>query len=191
MTEKERLEPSAESPEEETSRLPEDKTGEDEIESLKRALSEEQAKSANYLANWQRTQADLSNYKRRAEQERTEIARFGNASLTMSLLPVVDDLERALANVSGALAELTWVDGIRLIHRKLLAVLESHAVTEIKALAEDFDPNLHEAVIHADGEEGKVVEVLQKGYKLHDRVLRPALVKVGNGNVRQREPTTQ
>lgn len=153
----------------------------EDMESLKKALSEEKAKAESYLANWQRAQADFINFKRRVEQERSETIEFANSTLVLNLLPVVDDLERALDNVSEKLAGLTWVDGIVLIYRKLKAILEGHGLTEIKAVGEPFDPNLHEAVLYGEGEEGKVIEELQKGYKLRDRVLRPALVKVGKG----------
>jgi len=166
--------------EEVTPQIEQEEVAED-VESLKKALSEEKAKAESYLANWQRAQADFINYKRRAEQERTETIEFANSALILSLLPVLDDLERALDNVSEKLAGLTWVDGIVLIYRKLKAILEGHGLTEIKALGEPFDPNLHEAVLYGEGEDGKVIEELQKGYKLRDRVLRPALVKVGKG----------
>jgi molecular chaperone GrpE len=154
---------------------------EEDIESLTKALAEEKERAERYLANWQRAQADLINFKKRSEQEKEEIIKFANAMLVMNLLPIIDDLERALDNVSIKLAGLTCVDGIRLIHRKLQAVLESHGVCQIEALGSDFDPTLHEAVLEEEGEEGKVIEELQKGYKLHERVLRPAMVKVGKG----------
>ena len=153
----------------------------EDVESLKEALSEEKAKAESYLANWQRAQADFINFKRRAEQERSETIDFANSTLILNLLPVLDDLERALDNVSEKLAGLTWVDGIVLIYRKLKAILEGHGLTEIRAVGEPFDPNLHEAVLYGEGEEGKVIEELQKGYKLRDRVLRPTMVKVGKG----------
>ena len=156
----------------------------EDLESLKKALAEEKAKAEDYLANWQRTQADFINYKKRIEQERDETAKFANAMLVLNLLPVLDDLERALDNVTPKLAGLTWVDGIGLIYRKLQAILEGHGLTEIKALGQPFDPNLHEAVLYGDGEEGKVIEELQKGYRLHDRVLRPTMVKVGKGEAK-------
>ena len=149
--------------------------------SLKKALEEERAKTADYLSNWQRSQADFVNYKRRIEQEREEVVKFANATLVLNLLPVLDDLERALENVSGKLAGMTWVEGIELIYRKLKAILEAGGLSEIKAVGEVFDPNLHEAVMEVEGEEGKVIEELQKGYKLNDRVLRPTMVKVGSG----------
>ena len=154
---------------------------EEDIESVTRALNEEKEKAEKYLANWQRAEADLINFKKRSEQEKAEITKFANAVLVMSLLPILDDFERALDNVSIKLAGFTWVDGIRLIHRKLQAVLESHGISQIEALGNDFDPTLHEAVLEEEGEEGKVIEELQKGYKLHERVLRPAMVKVGKG----------
>jgi molecular chaperone GrpE len=153
----------------------------EDIESLTKALAKEKEKAERYLANWQRAQADLINFKKRSEQEKAEITKFANAMLFMSLLPILDDFERALDNVSIKLAGFTWVDGIRLIHRKLQAVLESQGLSQIEALGKDFDPALHEAVLSEEGEEGKVIEELQKGYKLNERVLRPAMVKVGKG----------
>ncbi|HLE81682.1 MAG TPA: nucleotide exchange factor GrpE, partial [Dehalococcoidia bacterium] len=139
------------------------------------------AKANGYLANWQRSQADFINYKRRIEQEKGEVSRFANAMLMASLLPVLDDLERALDSVSAKLAGLSWVDGIRLICRKLQATLESQGLSPIEAVGQDFDPNVHEAVMEVEGEPGKVVSEIQKGYKLHDRVLRPTMVTVGKG----------
>lgn len=151
------------------------------IDSLKRALDEERAKAEGYLANWQRAQADFVNYKRRTEQERSEAVRFGNAALILGLLPVLDDLERALDSVPDGLAQDNWVDGISLIYRKFKAVLEEQGVSEIEALGEPFDPHFHEAMLFGEGEEGVVVEEIQKGYRLHDRVLRATRVKVGKG----------
>ncbi len=164
---------------------------EEDVASLKKALAEEKAKAEDYLASWQRAQADFINFKRRTEQERNETVKLATATLMLNLLPVLDDLERALENVSGKLAGLTWVDGIALIYRKLQAILEGHGLSEIKALGEPFDPNLHEAVLHGEGEEGKVIEELQKGYKLHDRVLRPTMVKVGKKEEGEEEATAE
>lgn len=153
----------------------------DDVASLRKALAEEKARAESHLANWQRAQADFINLRRRNEQERDEVTKFANATLLLSLLPVVDDLERALASVSPKLAGMTWVDGIRLIYRKLQATLEAQGLSEIKAVGEPFDPHIHEATMYGDGEEGIVVEELQKGYKLHDRVIRPTMVVVGKG----------
>jgi len=153
---------------------------EDEV-SLKRALEAEKENAEKYLVNWQRAQADFQNLKKRSEQERLEQVSFANAIFICELLPVLDDLERALESIPDNITDATWADGIKLIHRKLQSVLQSQGLTDIEAEGENFDPYLHEAMLSGDGEEGKVVEVLQRGYKLHDRVIRPTTVKVGKG----------
>ncbi len=153
----------------------------EDIDSLRKALEEEKLKAEKYLANWQRTEADLSNFKKRIEQERGEVAQFANMALILNLLPIVDDFERAFNTLPDKLEQLTWIDGIRLIWRKLWVSLEAQGISEIKAVGEKFDPAVHEAVRQEDGEEGEVLEELQKGYKLRDRLIRPALVVVGGG----------
>ena len=160
---------------------------EEDVETLKQALTEEKTRAEANLANWQRAQADFINYKRRSEQEKEEITKFANALLMLNLLPILDDLERAFISTPPHLAELSWVDGIRLIERKLQASLEAQGLSQIKAQGEPFDPKLHEAVMHGKGKEGMVIEELQKGYKLHDRVIRPAMVVVGNGEEEEKE----
>lgn len=154
----------------------------EDIEALKEALSEEKAKVESHLQNWQRVQADFINFKRRSEQEKEEMKKFANSVLIFNLLPVLDDLERALSSVPKELAKLPWVEGIRLIERKFHAVLEAQGVTPIKAKGKQFDPNLHEAAMSTMGREGMVVKELKRGYKLRDRVIRPATVAVGSGN---------
>ncbi len=144
-------------------------------------LTKEKEKAQSYYASWQRAAADYQNYKRRVEQEREEIGRVASAALIINILPLLDDLERALQSVDTRLAGLTWVDGVRLIYRKFQAVLEMNGVREIEADGQPFDPNLHEAVMFGEGEDGKVMNVVQKGYTLNGRVLRPAMVVVGRG----------
>jgi molecular chaperone GrpE len=153
----------------------------EDVETLQKMLAEASAKAETNLAGWQRAQADFINYKRRSEQEKTEMAQFANSILVLNLLPVLDDFERAFASIPPKLEKLSWVDGVRLIERKLWASLEAQGLTPIKALGEPFDPNLHEAVRQDKGKEGTVIEEVQKGYKLHDRVIRPTMVVVGNG----------
>jgi molecular chaperone GrpE len=148
-------------------------------EKLKALLDEEREKTQSYMRNWQRAAADYQNFKRRVEEERSETARLANAALIINLLPLADDLERAVQTVDAALAGLTWVDGIVLIHRKLQALLEAMGVREIPADGVDFDPAVHEAIAQQPGEEGKVLSVVQKGYTLGDRVIRPSMVIVG------------
>ena len=154
----------------------------EDIEALRKALSEEKAKAESHLQNWQRIQADFINSKRRSEQEKEEMKEFANSVLICNLLPVLDDLERALSSIPPRLTKLPWVEGIRLIERKFHAVLEAQGVTPIKARGKPFDPNLHEAAMSTMGREGMVVKELKRGYKLRDRVIRPATVAVGSGN---------
>jgi len=153
------------------------------IETLKQALAEEKEKAENYLASWQRTQADFTNYKRRSEQEKEETIRFANTELILSILPVLDDIERALNSVPPELAEVSWLEGVELIKNKLRTSLEAQGLSTIEALGETFDPYLHEAVRQDNGEEGTVIEEVQKGYRLHDRVIRASRVVVGNGEM--------
>jgi molecular chaperone GrpE len=169
-------------PKEEQNKEAEPEVGEiEDIETLKEALTEAEAKAEANLAGWQRAQADFINYKKRSEQEKGEIGKFANSVLILNLLPVLDDLERAFASMPPRLAKLSWVDGIRLIERKLRAVLEAQGLSPIKALGESFDPRFHEAVRQDKGKEGIVIEEVQKGYTLNDRVIRPTMVVVGNG----------
>ncbi len=161
--------------------------GIEDVEALKQALAEAKEKAQANLAGWQRAQADFINYKRRSEQEMAEVSKFANATLMLSLLPILDDLERAFAAIPPRLANASWVDGVRLIWRKLQTTLEAQGLTPIKALGEPFDPNFHEAVRQGKGKEGIVVGELLKGYKLHDKVIRAARVVVGNGAEEKKE----
>jgi molecular chaperone GrpE len=138
----------------------------------------------------QRVQADFVNYKRRVEQERAEQSKFASSMLIVKLLPSLDDLERAADTVSAELAGLDWVQGVLLIARKLRTVVEEEGLTKIEALNEEFDPRLHEAVVFEEGkgdDKDRVVAVLQNGYKLHDRVIKPAIVNVAGrqGSIRE------
>ena len=148
---------------------------------IEERLEKAEEDTNRYLDNWRRAEADLQNLKRRSEQERTESSRYAGASLMINILPIVDDFERAFQSLDPHVAGMTWFDGVRLIYRKLLALLESAGVQPIKAEGETFDPKFHEAVAHVEGEENKVISEVQRGYMLHDRVLRPAMVVVGKG----------
>lgn len=161
--------------------------GEEDVEGLRQALASEREKAKGYLANWQRSQADFINYKRYIEHERGELIKSTKTSLLLGLLSVLDDLERAFASIPADLAESKWADGVRLIERKLRISLEGQGLSEIKALGEPFDPKLHEAVRQGRGKEGIVIEELQKGYRLYDRVIRPTMVVVGNGEEERKE----
>jgi molecular chaperone GrpE len=159
----------------------------EDVEVLKRLLSDTKEKMESNLVNWQRTQADFINYKRRIELERGETIKYANTQLILNLLPILDDLERALNYVPAKVAKLKWTEGIKLIERKIRSSLEAQGLTPVKAKGEIFNPNMHEAARHDMGKENIVIEELQKGYKLHDRVIRPAMVVVGNGMIEKQD----
>jgi len=160
-------------------------------ESLEQALAEAKKKVEEYLDGWKRTQADFINLKRRTEQEKLEMGRYANNQLILSLLPVLDDFERAFSNITSETAKLDWVMGIRLIENKLRATLEAQGLSAIEAMGKLFDPNLHEAVMQGKGEEGMVVQELRRGYKVFDKVIRYSQVVVGKGEMEETEEATQ
>lgn len=154
---------------------------EEKLELLKAALETNEAKAAEYLDGWQRAKAEFANYRKRQERER-ELARFETVGrVAKRYLPIVDDLERALKDRPTEGEGIAWAEGIELIYRKLITILEAEGITPIEAEGEMFDPNLHEAVMQSESDEhesGQVIEVLQTGYKMGDRVLRPATVRI-------------
>ncbi len=148
---------------------------------LKAELEAANAKAAEYLDGWQRARADFANYKKRIERDLTDSRQNISVEVLSRVLPALDDFELALKNAPATGDGAKWVEGVALVHRKLTAILENEGVKRIEAEGQPFDPNLHEAVVHeesADHPEGHVTAILRQGYKLGDRVLRPALVKV-------------
>ena len=143
----------------------------------------EQAKYDELAGKLARVQADFVNYKRRSEQELEQQARFATKLLMEELLPVLDNFDRALATLPDAVRALPWTDGLLLVDRGLRGTLEKQGLHPIEAVGTRFDPMLHEAIMqeesteHADDE---VIAELRRGYMLHDRVIRPTLVKVAN-----------
>lgn len=155
----------------------------EDLEALQQTLAEEKEKAEKYLANWQRSQADLENYIKRVEQEKSETVEFANRILILDLLPILDDFERALISLPVELGEekKNWTEGIELVYNKFKTILEAQGLSEIKTKGEYFDPYLHEAVGQLEGEEGIIVEEVRKGYKFKNRLLRPSMVMVGKG----------
>lgn len=127
-----------------------------------------------------RMTADFANYRKRNDAERIDFAKFAKAELIAKLLDVLDGYDRALATVPDEIKGQPWVEGTWLVERKLRRVLEAEGLEPIDSLGEPFDPYLHQAVAHieSDKPEGTVIEEHQKAYRLHDRVIRPALVTV-------------
>ena len=155
-----------------------------ELEALRQELEEAKAQAAEYLDGWQRARAEFANYKKRNEQERQELFKLANTTLITRLLPIFDDFERAFQTLPSNLLSLTWIDGVALIYRKLQAILEAEGLALMETEGQSFDPLVHEAVTYeesAEHQEGQIIGEVQKGYKLGDRVLRPALVRVAKG----------
>jgi molecular chaperone GrpE len=164
-----------------------DRTGEEEettdseqyLEVSPEELKDEREKAQFYLANWQRAQADLENYRRRVQQDRNEALSMATGAILTKLLGAVDDLDRAFARPPSEMRKKEWVDGARLSFKKLKAALESEGLDPIDALGKPFDPRYHEAIMRRSGDDGMVLEELRKGYTLNGRVLRPSMVVVG------------
>lgn len=129
----------------------------------------------------QRSVAEFANYRRRVESERLRARELATRGILTQLLPLMDDLERALKNVPAEQAETSWVQGVSFIEKKLAAMFEREGVVAIEAEGLPFDPSKHEAVATVDGSsQNIVVEVYQTGYTQGEQVLRPAMVKVGD-----------
>ena len=154
---------------------------------LKKSLAEERAKAEANFVGWQRAQADFVNFKRFAEQEKAETLKFANAVLLSNIIPVLDDIERALAAVPPKQAEQKWVEGFKLIERKFRDTLDKQGVKCMKTLGEEFDCRVMEAVTVVPGKKDVVLLELEKGYQLLDKVIRPAKVAVGSGEEAERE----
>jgi molecular chaperone GrpE len=154
---------------------------------LKDLVSGLERERDEYLSLARRTKADFENYRKRVSREASEAESRGRATLARDLLSVVDNLERALAaaeprNDDGAANHIA--EGVRLVYEELSGVLGNAGVESFEPTGERFDPSQHEAMMAKPGNEGEVVEVLQKGYRLNGQVLRPARVVVGSGEER-------
>jgi molecular chaperone GrpE len=148
---------------------------------LAKQLEELEAERDEYLADLQRVAAEFENYRKRVARDQENLAARAHERLVKELLPVLDDLERAL-EAAEEHEEARLEEGVRLVHRELQEALAKEGLVEIETNGR-FDPHMHEALLSqpSDKDEGSVLEVLQKGYRLGDRVLRPARVVVSQG----------
>lgn len=149
--------------------------------SLEAELEAERQRVRDLQDRLSRAQADLVNFRRRTEQERGDIEKFASMLLVQAMLPVLDNFDRALTTIPGNLQMLTWIQGIMLIERHLRAILEQQGVTPIEAKGQAFNTYYHEAIAEretAEAAPGTVMQEMQKGYIMHGRVIRPALVEV-------------
>ena len=157
----------------------------DEIDQLRQQLLAAEHEAAESKAGWQRTAADFANFRRRTEQDREQSLGLANEVLLAKLLTIVDDFDRAIANMPAELRDLGWIEGIAAIDRKFDLLLASEGLTPIDAVGKPFDPREHEAVVQEDRSDvadGTVVAELQRGYRIRDRVLRPAMVAVARNS---------
>ncbi len=149
-----------------------------ELETLKRQLEEAEAKASEYKDGWARSQAEFQNYRKRIERDNELTYVSMKSDIIKKVLPALDDMERALQNRP---ADDAWANGIELIARKLQNMLEGEGLKRIEAKGLAFDPNFHEAISHEPNETVEsehVIDVVQNGYMLGERVIRPALVRV-------------
>lgn len=166
-------------PEEE---VPEEASGEDkagEAEAAEKAAADEKAAAEAESERYMRLMAEFQNYKKRAAKEKTDTLQYANEKIVGDLLPVIDNFERALATETDDLEG--YAKGMQLIFEQFKKALENAGLEEIKAMDEEFDPNVHNAVMTdniEDKDDGKITKVLQKGYKLRDKVVRPSMVAV-------------
>ncbi len=161
--------------------LSEELSVEEKVELLQSSLDEMTSKAEEYLDGWQRARAEFANYKKRVLKENTEIYQNARGEVIKIYLDILDDLKRALDERPTQGEGKTWAEGIELIIQKLCNRLEAEGVTPMNPLGEEFDPNIHEALMKEESEEyesGQIIEVMQEGYWIGDKVLRPALVRV-------------
>lgn len=152
-----------------------------EADRLRAALDEKERQFTELNDRYLRSHAEFDNYKKRLARDQMEQMRFALEPLLRELLPVVDNLERALTHVAGMPNSEKWIEGVSLTHKQLLDAIGKFGVAPIAALGQPFDPAVHQAVAQRsanDAEPNTVVEELQRGYLLHERVLRPAMVVV-------------
>jgi molecular chaperone GrpE len=154
---------------------------EDQVAALRQSLEESQKMVEENRDNAQRAQAELINYRRRADEDRISLQQYSNSRLIIKFLPVIDELDLAIGHAEENSSSDSWWEGVKLIQRKMAGLLESEGVVKIEAVGEIFDPLQHEALGTTASSEyppGYIVEVVRNGYRLHDRVIQPAQVVV-------------
>ena len=152
-----------------------------ELVELKTALEEIELKADEYLDGWQRSRAEFANYKKRILKEHNDIHQAARGDIIKLYLDIADDLKRALEDKPTSGEGESWAEGIEIISQKLNTRLEAEGIRPMKALGHEFDPNIHEALMKEESEEyesGQIIEVMQEGYWIGEKVLRPALVRV-------------
>lgn len=153
----------------------------DELKALRAGLNELEAKAAENLDGWQRAQAEFANYKKRVTRDQAQLYEETKGRFAKRYLEILDDFERALGELPKEGEGAKWAEGIELVYRKFSAYLESEGIRRMEITDMTFDPNRHEAIAQEESENhksGEIIEIVQPGYMLGERVLRPAIVKV-------------
>lgn len=163
----------------------EEQIPEGEVEELKKRIVELEQIAGENLAGWQRARADFMNYKKDQEKVFADFRCFANEDIIMKLLPTVDSFDLATRHLPEELKDSDWVKGVMCIKGMFESFLKEIGIAEIVSVGERFDPNIFEAIAEeeSEGEEGMVIEELQKGYRLGEKVIRPAKVKISKGKI--------
>ena len=147
---------------------------------LRERLNKTEAKAKEYLDGWQRAQADFVNLRKRDEEAKTEFIKFANESFLLELIPVLDSFDLALSHASTSSAQVADIEPV---HKQFLSVLKSHGLEVLEPMGETFDPRWHESVgiveVKDNSQDHKILEIIQKGYILSGKIIRPAKVKIG------------
>lgn len=154
---------------------------EEECARLREMLEQKEREAAENYDRYLRAMAELDNFRKRTAREKEELVRFGNEHLMRDILPLIDNLDRALAHAERSENFTAFKEGLMMVRDQFMRTLEKHGLSCIDCVSKEFDPNYHEALLQVDSpdhENNQVVEELEKGYLLHGRLLRPAKVSV-------------
>ncbi|MEM2873823.1 MAG: nucleotide exchange factor GrpE [Nitrososphaerales archaeon] len=163
---------------------PAEKSLENELEELRKALKEEHDRAEDYLNKLKYLQADFENFQKRVNREMHDLVKYGNERLIVKLLNIVDDLERSIKFSKESDNKESLIEGVEMVLRSLKEILRKEGLEEIEAVGKNFDPNLHEAVAHVQTNDypvNTVIEEIRKGYLLNGKLIRPSMVKVALG----------
>ncbi len=173
--------PTAEETAEEVGNEASEQASNESVEELKARIEALTAQSEEYMQRLARSQADFDNFRKRTVREKEELGKYASSKLIAELIPVIDNFSRALDTRPQGEASESFVKGVEMIYRQFDSVLQAEGLTAMDTVGQPFNPEFHQAVMQVESdehEEGIVVEELQKGYMLKDKVLRPAMVKV-------------
>jgi len=158
-----------------------EKKKQEQEKEIKQELEKLKKEKEEYLNNWKRTYADYLNLKKRTEEERKDLITMANKDLILNIIPLLDNFKRAFKNVPSEIKKSEWIEGIKQLEKQLEDILKNEGLEKIECLNQEFDPNLHEAIMiekKKGCKKGIIIEELETGYKLNNKVIKPAKVKV-------------